>query len=616
MCGILGTVNLEFNKTVLQLLEHRGPDDFGMEKSVVKGNRIQLGHRRLSIIDLSASGHQPMITQSQDYEIIFNGEIYNHEELKSKLPQNIIFKGHSDTETILYYLKEFGVESVRDFNGIFALAFLDKIKNKIYLARDKFGVKPLYYHLDNNIIIFSSEIRAILELLPQSSLNKEALSTLLRLRFNPSPDTLFKEIRKIRPGHFLEASLENENISFFIKSFITPLPKTVKARSPNLVNEYGKQLENAVKRQLLSDVEVGIFLSGGIDSALIASLAKNHYKGKLKAFTVGFDGEHIENEIEEARETADFLKLDHYYKIISFSDFLGMIKECIRIVEEPLATTSMIPMYFLSELTAKHVKVVLAGQGADEPLGGYTRYKSEFLQSKMPLIFQILFRQLARIVNIKNENILRGIGVLGIKNEIKRFLSIYEIFNEQEIYQLINVSEHLSSKRISYFYDLLNCRSKKDSVEKMMAIDMHLNLSDDLLNYTDKITMNFSLECRVPMLDLELVEYIQSLPLRYKLNLNGGKIIHKQFAREILPEKIISRKKKGFKSPTNKWFKEESNLIREILLDERSNFATIFNQNYIAQILNQHSNGFNREKQIFLLLILYYFFEANFNIKN
>jgi asparagine synthase (glutamine-hydrolysing) len=611
MCGILGTINTLFDNSVLDLIKHRGPDDSGIEEVNINGSIVRFGHRRLSIIDLSPAGHQPMISVCGNYMIILNGEIYNHQELRKKIPNENSFKGHSDTETVLYYLKEYGINGIGAFNGIFAFAFLDRIKNKLFLARDPFGVKPLYYYKgEYNDLIFSSEIRPIINLLKKSSLDKDALASLLRLRYNPSPDTLYKQIRKIHPGHYIEIDLNNNQILWQHHSYISEIPKTINITSSDAIRIYGQKLEQAVKRQLLSDVEVGVLLSSGVDSALVAALGQKHYNGKLKTFTIGFEGNYSEDEIEAAAETADILGLEHLYKKISFTDFLNIIKKCTKIVEEPLATSSIIPMYFLAELASREVKVVLTGQGADEPLGGYTRYKSELIHYNIPGFIRKKIMPGIPVIKIRNENISRGLKTLAIGSEIERFLAAWEVFNKEEIVKLISTSDSVSFQRISYFHKLLNCDTKHNSVEKMMALDVRLNLADDLLNYTDKITMNFALECRVPMLDLELVKFIESLPVHLKLNLRGGKIIHKQFARDILPDKIINRKKKGFLSPTNNWFKNEADIIKEILLTNGTNFSKVFNQSFVAKIIKQHTQGFNKEKQIFLLLSIYFWLES------
>lgn len=611
MCGILGTINQTFDTKTLNLIKHRGPDDYGIESFSVNNHKVQFAQRRLSIIDLSSAGHQPMISDCQNFAMIFNGEIYNHSELREKLPKSINYRGHSDTETILNYLGHFGITGLGDFNGIFSLAFLDRKNETLFLARDPFGVKPLYFFIAHKNLVFSSEIRPIKALLKNTELDKKALASLLRLRYNPSPDTLFDGIKKILPGHYHTIKLNAEVLSSNSEYFASKLPIIQSATKEILLKRYGQELESAIKRQLLSDVEVGVLLSGGIDSALVALLAKKHYKGQLKAFTIGFEGEFDEDEIEDAKETANILGLEHHYRKISFNDFLGLIQECSRIVEEPLATTSMIPMYYLSQLAAENVKVVLTGQGADEPLGGYARYQSELIRKRIPPLLRKTIKPLVHFCGIRNEKLLRGASALQIPNEIDRFLSVYEIFSANEIKNLISVEDTLSKKRIENFHDLLESGSRKNSVESMMAIDTRMNLSDDLLNYTDKITMNFSLECRVPMLDLELVKFIETLPLELKVTNWGGKLIHKEFAKTVLPDSIVNRKKKGFQSPTNKWFRDEMRTLREILLSKDSVFSKIFNQKYVEKILVQHTNGYNKEKQIFLLISIYYWLNEN-----
>jgi asparagine synthase (glutamine-hydrolysing) len=233
------------------------------------------------------------------------------------------------------------------------------------------------------------------------------------------------------------------------------------------------------------------------------------------------------------------------------------------------------------------------------------------IRDKIPAPLRSTIKPITQLLRTKNEQVLRGAKSIGISDDIERFLSVYEIFSKEEIHTLISVPDTLSKKAIAGFYDLLDCDSRKHPADKMMAIDTRMNLADDLLTYTDKITMNFSLECRVPMLDIALVNFMETLPLELKLNSRHGKIIHKEFAKTILPDRIIHRKKKGFQSPTNRWFREEMETVKNILLEKGSEFATVFNQNFIMKILEQHKAGYNREKQIFLLLSIYYWFESN-----
>lgn len=604
MCGILGTINKPFDKEVLKLINHRGPDDNDLIKTTLLDNDLYFGHVRLSIQDLTKAGHQPMYSACKKFLIVFNGEIYNHLELREKLI-NISFNGHSDTETIVNYIATFGISSIKDFNGIFAFSLLDLSNNKLYLVRDRYGIKPLYYTINNNELIFSSEMRTIKKLI-DVTIDKNNLATLLKLRYNPSPTTLYKEIEKLRPGHIFEYNISNS--TSVINSYISSISINPQITFDEAVIQYGKLFEQAVKRQLLSDVEVGILLSGGIDSALVAFYAQKYSKKPIKTFTIGFNENDDSDETFDARETARILGTEHYEIKIDERQFEEIFQKCIDIIEEPLGTTSIIPMYFLNELVSKHVKVVLTGQGADEPLGGYNRYRGEKLYSKFTSLFFPLLKPFTPF--IKNESLYRAINSLGENNIIKRFDLIYSLFSQNEIKKLIKIDENKSENLINYFYSLLN-GDKKDSVNAMMSNDIRMNLSDDLLLYTDKISMNFSIEARVPILDNDLVDFMESLPLEYKIKGKEAKYIHKKFAESILPKEIIYRKKKGFKSPTEKWFKgRKGKEYKELLLSNNSTFADIFDLNEVANIFDLHMQGKrNMEKQLFTLISIYYWME-------
>ncbi len=608
MCGILGAVNRPFEREALNLLSHRGPDDWGLDHKSIGGHLLTLGQRRLAIQDLSPAGHQPMWTPVQQHGIIFNGEIYNHAELR----QGILptpYRGHSDTETLLHFLAHHGVAWLDRLNGIFAFGFADTQNRKLFLARDPFGVKPLYYWADNRSLIFSSELRAIRALI-DDSLAIDHLGELLRLRYLPAPDTLFKNIHKVRPGHVIEIDLSNQNLSWheyaFTKRTTTRAAVNTQAEA---VREYGCAVEQAVQRQLLSDVPVSIFLSGGVDSALVAQLAQKHVSYRMQAFTVGFtDSRSSADEIQDARETACVIGLDHHETRIGFSQFLDLLPRITEIVEEPLATTSIVPMFFVSLLASGFGKVVLSGQGADEALGGYRRYQAELWAGKLPRLAFRLLRKAAPFLKVRHDAVLRGLESLGEADDVRRFEKVYSVFGEDQIQRLIGQCNQRAIGRIQECYDLLDCAALPTSVQRMMSLDLRMNLSDDLLLYTDKVTMHHSLECRVPLLDLNLVRYIESLPRRYRLSVTSGKLIHKQYAKSILPASIIRRKKKGFLSPTRRWF--GSPVIREILLDQRSQFASYFALAEVKKVLDEHAAGYNRERHIFLLLSLYHWIAA------
>jgi asparagine synthase (glutamine-hydrolysing) len=605
MCGIVGAINKPFNNDILDLIKHRGPDDSEILNLLIKDNKITLGHRRLSIQDLSSAGHQPMYSACKKFVIIFNGEIYNHLELRKKL-NGIDFQGHSDTETIVNYIAKFGIESVKDFNGIFGFSLVDIENNKLYVVRDRYGVKPIYYYNQNNELLFASEMRPI-EKLINTNIDKDNLATLLSLRYNLSPTTLYKNIHKLRAGHIVEYDLKDNNIDIY--SYILPIKINKNISFDEALSRYGKLFEQAIKRQLLADVEVGILLSGGIDSALVAYFAQKYSDKPIKTFTIGFEEDDDSDETSDARESARILGTEHYEIKITDNQFENIFKKCIEIVEEPLGTTSIIPMYFLNELVSKHgIKVVLTGQGADEPLAGYKRYQGEVLASKVPGFIFDLLKPLSKF--IKNESIFRALNSLGEKDIIKRFELIYSLFSKDEIKRLVNVEESQSYDLIKYFYELLDGKTK-DSTNAMMSNDMRMNLCDDLLLYTDKISMNFSIEARVPILDNDLIDFVESLPLENKLKGKEGKYIHKKFAESVLPKEIIYREKKGFKSPTEKWFKGDKGLeYKNMLIKRNTLFSDFFNIHEVSKIFDIHREGKrNMEKQLFTLISLYYWME-------
>jgi len=599
MCGILGSINLPIDKDLLDTIQHRGPDWQNIYTDKRTDCVVSLAHCRLSIVDLSASGNQPMTSPCGNYTLIFNGEIYNHLELRALL-ENKQYKGHSDSETLLYLLIERGIKALDKLNGIFSFIFYDKQNRKILIARDPYGVKPLYYHIDGNRFIASSEIRPIRKIL-NPHINTYALRILLNLRYVPSPYTLYDSILKVRPGHYAIVDLNTSPLDISIHPYTGIHTKRLDIDFEEAIEEYGEKIQNAVRRQLMGDVDIGILLSGGIDSALISHIASKEYNRKLKAFTVGFDSCYSVNEIEWAKQTAQYIGLEHYTVKIGADDFFDSFAECIRITEEPLADTSIIPMYHLSKLASRHVKVVLSGQGADEPLGGYHRYQGEILRNTYPHIFFVMAEKACRFMPIKNESIIRGARALNITNEIERFFQEYCLFTVDETNRLLGTdSSNESSKELMLYFHNLATAEWQTPVERMMSLDMRMNLSDDLLTYTDKISMNFSLECRVPMLDLELIDFIEALPTSYKIKRKRGKIIHKAFARRSLPKKIINRPKLGFRSPTDIWFRENSSAIEnKLIYGELRNYLSL---KEIKEIIRQHQNGYNREKQLFLLL--------------
>ena len=618
MCGILGSINIENTADYLATIRHRGPDAHGIVDFKVNDHHVKLLHQRLSIVDLSEAGCQPMYTDNQDGCIIFNGEIYNHETLRDDL-LDVTFRGHSDTETITNYFNRFGVkDSVQKLNGIFGLAYLDIKSSRLYLVRDRFGVKPLYYYFDQNRLLFSSEIRPLKACL-EPELDQGNVLNLLTMRYGVAPFTLYENILKVEPGQMLVFDLSGPALTMEKNYFLPQAHKlgNRKGELAQLTKEYGDLFQKAVARQLMADVEVGVLLSGGVDSALVAAIAKEKSQLPLKAFTVGFDGGHDEvDEITFAAETASLLKLEHFQNTIDFSDFLGSFRRIVDIVEEPIGTTSIIPMYSLARLAASQVKVVLSGQGADEPLGGYNKYKAlNLIQQARQIVPFLALTKILQPIYQKRENLRRVFASIQASDEMDSYLQFNSIVCGTEVSGFFNkqvrnsVTANSAGKR-EIFKNIWKERQPAASSlsDKFLYYDLRTSLADDLLMYTDKITMNFGLECRVPILDNDLIEFIESLDNRYKYNGKTGKIIHKAFAADYLPQQIINRKKLGFQSPTEYWFLKHSDEIIAIFSSGK-NFAKVFDIDAVFKLLSEHAKGRNMEKQIFLLLSLYYLIE-------
>lgn len=608
MCGIVGSINYYLPGDTVQSIRHRGPDGFDANEKIVNKHIIRFFHHRLSILDLSANGSQPMASSDGRGLIIFNGEIYNHTELRKNM-QHIRFRGHSDTETLVNLCRAgCTVESIAQLNGIFAFAYLDMQQEKLYLARDRFGVKPLYYYYNEKECIFSSEIRPIVDRIGRAC-SISSITSALELRHVPAPATLFNNIYKVEPGQCIEIKLGNKlSLS---KNYFADCPR-LKRRGDTtrkqLITEYGSLLEKAVERQLLSDVEVGVFLSGGVDSSLIAAIAKSKMNN-IKAFTIGFDDKELD-ETENARVTATYLNVDHYCAEVRFDNFIKQFKEIVNIVEEALDTGSLFSMYTLAKLASSKVKVVLSGQGADEPLGGYTKYKAlpaiDILSQLK--IFHGAFHFLSR--NTSHQNMRRIFSTAGTSNDLQAYFEFNSLFGNHALNKLLNQKEAelIYSKyhaALRSFQEVLEGRKNLPSKRSNLYpyLDTRTKLPETLLNYTDKITMHFSLECRVPMLDNELVAFIESLPRKYRYNFRNRKIIHKLFAQEYLPAKIINRKKLAFHAPSNAYFKSHPKEIKQwFLQNDNKLFWRIFNKSRIVELIDEHARLGNREKELILIM--------------
>lgn len=618
MCGIIGSVNVtEPLHKAISSLYHRGPDSFGLERFEVRGKTVQLAHTRLAILDLSPAGHQPMPSQNKRWWVSFNGEIYNHLELRKTLECD--FRGHSDTETLVELLAEHNdVEKVAaQLNGMFAFAALDIETGKLYLVRDPFGVKPIYYaqnHVQNhaqsthqnNQFTFASEVRSLKVLGKyEAGVSEAALDTFLTLRYVPSPLTLWKGIKRLPPGHILSLDVDSGHLQTY--RYIKPKTTRFSGSMKDAIESYETKLKQAVEKQLLSDVPVGLLLSGGIDSALIAAISRD-LGHKLPCFTVGFGNEHNECEISDAEETANILGLPHHPVTVTPETLQQALPAILASVEEPLGTTSILPMWYLVQRAREDVTVVLTGQGTDEPWGGYRRYQVEMVRNLMP--YTPLWKVAQGMVpslDTKPEFLERGLRTLSVVNKVDRFIEACSLFPAHERLQLTGRDSSINQAHAimdgwHQWLDGSHCKP----AEEMMRLDTRMNLSDDLLLYGDKISMATSLEARVPMLDISLVEFIESLPLSYRVALSRSKIVHKRMAENYLPSSIVHRKKKGFQVPFGTWSRGIwREWIESVLLDRNAPHFSYLEHSAVKKLWNQHqAKKPDRSRQMFALLML------------
>ncbi len=595
MCGIAGVFNYSNGKPVdkdllwsmSKVISHRGPDDDGMYIS--DDGSLGLVHRRLSIIDLEG-GIQPMSTVDKSIWIVFNGEIYNFPELKQELlDDGYKFHTNCDTEVIMVMYQKYGEDAWEKLNGIFAFALYDTNKRCLILVRDHFGVKPLYYAFVNNSLLFGSELKSILEYQGyQRSVDLTALNSFLTYRYSPAPQTLLKDVKKLEPTHYLKV---DANGKITKQHYWNYRPKTVNISEEEAVEKYQYYLEQAVRRQLLSDVPVGLFLSGGMDSAIVGHLMQKYSSNPIKTFSIGFPGIGGHNELEEAKESAKYIGSDHYEITINRQQCLDFLIESYQYTEEPIAIPTIPALYYVSKLASEHGKVVLSGQGADEPLGGYNRYMGEKYLSKFSNLLKVMPLQTIDDWFKMGPKFRRAAYASKFSDQIKRFVAIYSIFTADEKDRLIRPEfkdkmENVDSDLIQKLYDQTD--GLTESLNKMLYIDTRNSLSDNLLLFGDKVTMANSLECRVPFLDLDFIKYVESLPASYKIKGNTHKYIHKISMEKWLPQEIIYREKRGFEVPIGKWFEEGlSDMFLQLLERDNSGCGTYFDKSYIKSLVSE-----------------------------
>jgi len=609
MCGISGifgyrqTLSLDDASLLARAerIAHRGPDDAG---AFIDGS-LGFGFRRLAIIDLH-TGHQPMVDERTGCAIEFNGEIYNYLELRTELQtRGHVFHTSSDTEAILHGYIEWGDEVVDRLNGIFGFAIWDPRRQRLVLARDHYGVKPLYYADHSGVLRFGSEMRTILDDpdVPRE-LDQGAVRLLLHYGYLPSPHTLLKGIHKLGPGEML--ACDEHGVKVWRHAGVTE-EINHSISDAEATDQYVDLFEAAVERQLLADVEVGCLLSGGVDSGMVLSAATARSDEPIPTFTVSFGDDFEHDESADAAETAKHFGARHHDLRIDVDDVEQLLLECLWHLEEPVLSQSTFAYHLMTKEVRKQVKVVLTGQGADEPWGGYDRYLGERYGTKAGFLFR---STLAESISSKRpgaERFRRATESLGLADPVDRFTAIHQVFDPKTV-EALGGSEILDAGEQPR--DVM-ARAQApvahlDTFSQLLHIDTRLSLPDDLLLYGDKLSMSNSVEARVPMLDRELMAFIESLPPEMKLRRGRGKYLHKEAALRFLPESFVHRKKRGFATPIDKWFANELGpLIERTVLSPDSICCQVFDRNALTQLLADHRDGVrNYRRQLTTLVSL------------
>ena len=619
MCGICGIYNADSGEPVSQrvvehmtdLIAHRGPDDSGYHIDGPLG----LGFRRLSIIDLSG-GHQPMCNETGDVWIIFNGEIWNYKELrKDLLEKGHQFRTNSDTETIVHAYEEYGVDAIAKLHGMFGLAIWDGPRERLLLARDKAGKKPLYYtRVDGGDIVFGSEIKALLghPRVPREA-DVQAMADFLSVRYVPAPATLFKNINKVLPGHWMlfeGGTVRNECYWDFT------FGKTEHKPIEEYVQGIKQHVHRAVEERMMADVPVGAMLSGGVDSSIISGIMSQLTSHKVKTFSVGFDHPDY-SELPYARLVAKHFGTDHHELVVSASDLSRYWPILTWHRDEPVSEPSDLGVYLISKLASQHVKVVLSGEGADELFAGYPKYVVDWLAKYYHILPPVVRNQLIQPALDSLPYSMRKLKTAArniSQPAPQRWMNWFGIFNGQLKKDLLSAGTQgaidLDSSR--EFRRWLAKNPQRDTLSSMLYLDTKIWLPDNLLMKGDKMTMAASLESRIPLLDYKLIEYAASIPSQDKIKNLKTKYLLKRAFQDFLPETILTRKKMGFNVPTGEWFRGgQRDIITKLLLSDRIRDRGYFNNDYIERIVGDHLSGkTNYQAQIFTLASLELWFRV------
>src|SRR3990167_2782528 len=632
MCGICGLLDLNRAVDVDLLtrmgnsLLHRGPDEGDSYTDTTLG----LGHRRLSIIDLDA-GRQPIFNEDRTLAIVFNGEIYNFNELRrGLLASGHVFRTKSDTEVIIHLYEEYGYGCLELLEGMFAFAIWDCKKKELFLARDRFGIKPLVYFYDGRKFIFSSEIKSILQddRVPRE-FNYGAFHDYLTFNYIPAPGTIYKNIMKLEPGHFLTVDAGNGNITLRKERYYDVADLNHNNNGTVIRLEEAKEklrfaLEESVKSHMISDVPIGAFLSGGIDSSIIVGLMSRFSNRPVKTFSIGFDGHDLFDETAYARQVSRLNNTEHYEFKLNHTDMLGIIPEVLDNLDEPFSDWSIFPTYLVSRETGKYVKVALSGDGADEVFGGYRKHLGEYLAKYyMKVPKQLRHKAIEPLLNMLPDShdslpleYMRRVKkfISGISDDqAERHFKWMQIFSAGAQRELLNsYPDQLGNDPLNTIANLCD-RYKGDAINRILYTDLMFCLTYDMLAKVDSMSMLNSLEVRVPYLDKNLVELAFSMNGDLKLNGLKRKYILVETFKDILPPELHKRSKQGFDIPIGDWFKKDlRDLFLSVVNEKSVKENGLFNFNSIKQIYDSHcSRSKDHSKELLNIFIFQWWFNKN-----
>lgn len=602
MCAILGSNKL-FPNSALEAMYYRGPDF----SSSLEFGGFYLGHNRLSIVDHDSNSNQPMVSSCGRYAIVFNGEVYNHAELRESLVAKYEFKTLSDTETILYSYIEYGSICVERFRGMFAFAIYDRVEQKLFCARDRLGIKPFVYYFKNGTFVFASEIKAILKaILYTPQISKEALRQYLRYLYVPAPNTIFEDINKLLPGHTLTFDRSGVRIEKYwdVSDFVSQDD----ADEADVLSRLDTLLDESVRLRMIADVELGSFLSGGIDSSTILYyMAKNSAK-KVNTYTLAFPGADKYDETNDAKIMADFFSTNH--NVIEISpDATNLLPIMVGHFDEPFGNPTAILIHELTKETKEHATVALAGDGGDEVFGGYPRYEAALLSAKLEQIPKPLFKALSKITSLIPENSSGNHSLRRVKTFVaslsKNGDAMYEdwigYFSDQEIDELLG--GHCEYRHI--VKDLWNDFDfVDDRVLKTSLVDIKSFLPNNLLYYGDAMSMANSFEVRFPLIDHKVVEFITAVSPSLRIKSGQTKYLMKKLLNGKIPKAIIDKPKLGLNPPMGMWLKKDLKcFIDDYLGEESVKKRGLLNYESVRRIIFEHESG-RRDRSLYIWALI------------